>query len=174
MACFAAKGYAATTMADIEAAAGFVPRTGGTYRHFRSKRAILEAALAEQLAANAEALQPAAVTFEDWARVALEHLDRQRDLMRVLFRDLDQFPDLLAEVSEQLIHHTYRVVAERTAMVAPGVDAEAMAVVLIGALVNYKVIEALTGRPPADVSVDRVIGAWAQLYRLLLPEEGAR
>jgi len=40
---FVDKGYAATSIADIERAAGLAPRTGGFYRHFASK---------EQLAAD--------------------------------------------------------------------------------------------------------------------------
>ena len=56
-------------------------------------------------------------------------------------------------------------------------DGAAVSVVMTDAACRFigpPTFEALTGRPPADVSVDRVIGAWAQLYRLLLPEEGAR
>lgn len=34
---FLEKGYAKTSIADIEAAAGLAPRTGGFYRHFASK-----------------------------------------------------------------------------------------------------------------------------------------
>lgn len=164
MECFASKGYAATTMADIEAAAGFVPRTGGTYRHFRSKQAILEAAIDSHLAANHDALEPAPTSFADAARSALALLDEQHRLMRVLFRDLDQFPDLMARVVDQLIQRTYRLVADRTSAVAPSVDAEAVAAIMIGALVNYKVIEAMTGARPGDVSEERLVATWAHIY----------
>ena len=34
---FLKKGYSKTSIADIELAAGLAPRTGGFYRHFRSK-----------------------------------------------------------------------------------------------------------------------------------------
>lgn len=45
-----AKGYSATTIADIEAASGLTPGAGGTYRHFGSKREILHAAIDAALA----------------------------------------------------------------------------------------------------------------------------
>lgn len=166
--CFAEKGYAATTMADIEAAAGFVPRTGGTYRHFRSKLAILEAAVDDQLTRSEESLSSPPTSFEGAARQGLAQLDHQRDLIRVLFRDLDRFPDLLARVVERLIRSPYRVVAERNTAVTPDVDAEALAAVMIGSLVNYKVIEAMFGERPAGVSEERFVAAWAQLYAMAL------
>lgn len=170
MQCFGDKGYAATTMSEIEAAAGLVPRTGGTYRHFSSKQAILEAAIEDELAANDEVLAPVPETLEGAARDGLAQLDRQRNLTRVMFRDLDQFPDLMASVVERLIRGPYRLVAERTEAVAPGVDGEAMAAVMVGALVNYKVIEAMVGERPGGVDEDRLVTAWAHLYGLLLKD----
>jgi AcrR family transcriptional regulator len=170
MACFASKGYAATTMADIEEAAGFVPRTGGTYRHFKSKQAILEAAIDAHLAVNDDVLAPAPTSLEDAARDGLAQLDRQRELTRVLFRDLDRFPELMERVVDRLIQGPYRLVAERTAAVAPNVDAEAVAVLMIGALVNFKVIEALVGERPGGISEERLVDIWAKVYGLILKE----
>ena len=40
-ALFLKKGYAKTTVGDIESAAGLTPRAGGFYRHFKSKEALL-------------------------------------------------------------------------------------------------------------------------------------
>lgn len=40
-----AKGYSATTIADIEVASGLTPGARGNYRHFGSKREILDAAI---------------------------------------------------------------------------------------------------------------------------------
>src|SRR6185436_17801747 len=42
---FAARGYRGTTVGEIEAAAGLVPRSGGLYKHFRSKEEVLSAAI---------------------------------------------------------------------------------------------------------------------------------
>ncbi len=41
-----------------------------------------------------------------------------------------------------------------------------MATLLIGALVNVKVIEALGGTRPGAIDHDRLLTAWAHLYRL--------
>lgn len=166
--CFAEKGYSATTIADIEVAAGLSRGAGGTYRHFPSKQAMLEAAIDAELASNDEALAPVPTSLEHAARDGLEQLDRQRDLTRVLFRDLDRFPDLQRRVVERLVQGPYRVVAERTAAVAPGVDAEAVAVIMIGALVNVKVIEAMVGATPGGVSEQRLVATWARVYELIL------
>lgn len=169
MRCFADKGYAATTMADIEQAAGFQPRTGGTYRHFRSKFAILDAALDAELSARDEAAAAAssdAGSVLETARAALRTLDDQRDLMKVLFRDLDAFPELFERMSERLIQSTYRESADRIASLSsgsPGVDAEAIAAVTVGSLVNFKIIEAFTGRTPNDVDDERFAQAWAMI-----------
>src|SRR5690349_17475077 len=42
---FGRQGYTRTSVGEIEAAAGLVPRSGGLYKHFPSKRALLEAAV---------------------------------------------------------------------------------------------------------------------------------
>src|SRR4051794_41495878 len=49
---FGRQGYHATTIAQIEAAAGLSAGAGGLYRHFKSKRAVLEEGLNRQAAAG--------------------------------------------------------------------------------------------------------------------------
>src|ERR1700755_2526115 len=46
---FAAKGYAATSVADIQRASGLAPGSGALYKHFGSKRELLEAAVAHRI-----------------------------------------------------------------------------------------------------------------------------
>ncbi|WP_262402908.1 TetR/AcrR family transcriptional regulator [Actinomadura sp. CNU-125] len=46
---FAERGYAATSVAEIEAAAGLSPGAGGLYRHFRSKEEVLSSAIREHI-----------------------------------------------------------------------------------------------------------------------------
>ena len=49
MKMFAAKGYAATSVADIQRASGLAPGSGALYKHFGSKRELLEAAVAHRI-----------------------------------------------------------------------------------------------------------------------------
>lgn len=172
MRCFASKGYSSTTMADIEEAAGLKPGGGGTYRHFASKRAILDAVIDAALSDTDEVLAPPPTSLEAAACEALVQLDRHRDLMGLMLRDLDQFPDLQKKVIRRLVSGPIRLVAERTATVAPHLDSEALAVLLVGALVNVKVIEMLGGRSQIGVSQKRLVTAWAHLYRSSLTTTG--
>ena len=49
---FAAKGYAATSVADIQRASGLAPGSGALYKHFASKRELLEAPVSEVMDAS--------------------------------------------------------------------------------------------------------------------------
>lgn len=49
MRLFGEQGYKATSVAQIEKAAGLTPGSGGLYHHFRSKEALLEAGIDRQL-----------------------------------------------------------------------------------------------------------------------------
>lgn len=166
--CFASRGYAGTTIADIEAAAGFSPRAGGTYRHFKSKQAILEAAVERLLTMSDDELAPVPASPEEAARTALAQLDVLRDVTLMLFRALDEFPELLERVVDRLVTGPYRVVAERLAALAPGVDADAVVVLLLGGLNNYKLIEALVGHQPTGLNDDRLAAAWGFVYRAVV------
>ena len=106
---FGRQGYRATTIAQIESAAGLSPGAGGLYRHYRSKRALLEEGLRRQ-AAQGRGLAAflddpaglAALPLRDRlaavARAGLRRLEEERDVNRLLVRDLAAFPDLLAQV----------------------------------------------------------------------------
>lgn len=166
--CFAAKGYAATTIADIEVAAGLRPRCGGTYRHFPSKQAILEAAV-ERLVDDADmVLAPRHDTPHEAATAALGLLDRNRDARRLLFRDLDEFPELKAKVADRLIERSFRTAADSAAAYAPNADTEAMAAVMVASLSGFRVLGEILGRPPLGVSDERFTDAWAAAFEALL------
>ncbi len=100
--------------------------------------------------------------------MALDSMDQIRDLTRMVLRDLDQFPELLTPVVDRLLEGPVRAVSASMSNVAPGIDGDAMATLLVGALVNVKVIEALAGKRPAAVDEDRLIAAWSHLYQLVL------
>jgi AcrR family transcriptional regulator len=110
--CFASKGYAATTIADIEQAAGLSVGAGGTYRHFESKRAILEAVVDAAVSVPDDEIAPPSDDIEATAHEMLDYM--RADMMRIYFRDLDEFPDQRKRINERTIDTSYRRVADQS------------------------------------------------------------
>lgn len=174
--CFARKGYSGTTIADIERDAGYSPRAGGTYRHFRSKRALLEAVIDAAVEGNEAMLDemraspstapanasPARIA-EFIVRRALSELDKQAELFQIVFRDLDQFPDLLAKVRDGLGNATVAL-ARGLAASNPDIDAEALAVVAVGPTIDFKIKQHMLGFTPLGISEERFIAAWVKIF----------
>lgn len=180
MELFSAKGYAVTTVADIERRAGLQPRAGGMYRHFSSKEAVLVEGVRSQLQSlsslHAADGPVSNLDLHDllllFARVGLAQLAHQRSFHRILYRDLDAFPELLAEVEDQLVWSSARDLAGRFARMGKDglvreVDFEAVATIAVGALVNRSVIESTIG-VAAPVDDDRLVEAWADLFAVYL------
>src|SRR5438874_3318256 len=99
---FAANGYAATSVADIERAAGLKPGAGGLYSHFKSKRDVLAAAVASVVAvADSAYAAHAALPLTDVrseltviARGSLLLFDATGDWVRLRVKEGDNFPEL--------------------------------------------------------------------------------
>jgi AcrR family transcriptional regulator len=186
MRLFGEQGYAATTIAQIEAAAGLSPGSGSLYRHFPSKQALLAEGVRQQIAAGEELLSfisdPASfATFGLLerlvviARAGLRRLDQERDLTWLLVRDLARFPDLLAEMAQEEIEPVYRVVATWLAEQAgPGAaerDWPALAAVLVNATTHYWLLGDIFGEDPAGIDEDRYVAALAELAAALLQQD---
>jgi len=185
MALFAERGYAATTVADIERTAGLTPRASGMYRHFGSKQAVLEAGIADEVhqLQDLHAIDEGEakhLPLRDWltviGRVGLVQLANQRALIRVLYRDLEAFPVLLEAVKEGLIRSGYRDFAGRLRArqdrgeVRADLDVDVAAALVVGALVNHGVLVAMLDEPPAGVDEDRLLAAWVDMVeRMVAP-----
>lgn len=170
--CFAARGYAATTIADIERAAGLSVGAGGTYRHFPSKQAILEAVIDATVDVPDDEIAPPSSDIEATAHEMLDYM--RSDMLRIYLRDLDEFPEQRARINERMRNTSYRVVAERIAAGNPEIDAEAAAAVILGSLINFRVNEVLVGEHANGVDRDRFVTTWAAIYRSILDPEAAR
>jgi AcrR family transcriptional regulator len=192
MELFGKQGFKATTIAQIEAAAGLSAGSGGLYRHFRTKRDLLEQGLRQQVAAGAglvsfiegaaaPAGQPLPHRLVAVARAGLRRLEQERDVNRLLLRDLADFPDLLAIFRHQELDHLFDVLvawlrreSERPAAApahdgvtpsapAVDVDVEAVAAVLISAISHYWVLTDVFGEHPMRIGEDRYLTAVATL-----------
>jgi AcrR family transcriptional regulator len=106
MQLFGEQGYAGTRVGQIEAAAGLSRGAGGLYRHFPSKKAVLEAGISRAIETGTDLVglidDPSAFSALPLegrlllvAQAALRRLEHDRDLNRLVCRDLAQFPDLL-------------------------------------------------------------------------------
>jgi AcrR family transcriptional regulator len=174
---FGRQGYHATTIAQIEAAAGLSAGAGGLYRHFKSKRALLEEGLARQAAAGRTLLDDLAHTsalsprdrFLAVARAGLARLEEERDVNRLLLRDLAAFPDLLDFVRENELRRVHLAVTAFLHRELPEAeDPEALAAVVMAAVSHYWIMaDVFGGDHPHGVDTERFLRA---LVRLVVPE----
>lgn len=186
MRLFAVRGYDQTSIADIQAEAGLAPGSGAMYKHFPSKEAVLHAGL-ESFIAEAERGRDAIRQFPPESANALELLAsgvldsfaRDRDMVRIVWRDLDRFPKLQERVREQRIQATFPVLARwLEGQTKLGHfrehDSAATAAVLLSSLVMYGVFDAVMGAALGKVSKHRFLRAWIELARHGLdPRQGA-
>lgn len=185
MRLFGEQGYAATTVAQIEAAAGLSPGSGSLYRHFPSKQALLAEGVRQQIAAGEQLLSfiadPASFAtlglserLEVIARAGLRRLDQERDLTRLVVRDLARFPDLLTETGQDEIVPVYRVVAawlaEQAGSQAPERDWLALAAVAVNATTHFWLLGDIFGQDPAGIGEDRYVAALAELWTGVLQD----
>jgi AcrR family transcriptional regulator len=183
---FAERGYAATSVAEIEAASGLSPGAGGLYRHFKSKYEVLAAAMNEHAARTraqiAETLAEFGVVdtstgieerLARLCRAGLAKVREERELTRVFFRDLGQFPELVATVREGLLQPMFDAITTwfhaQPEYAGATADWPAIGAVLGGAVVQYQLFEETVGEPPGRVERDRFVTSWVHLALGLLP-----
>jgi AcrR family transcriptional regulator len=178
MELFGTQGYAATTIAQIEAAAGLSPGSGGLYKHFRSKEALLEAGVRErietpdaldELFAAAAGAPNGRAALRLIADAGMRRLESERDLNRILVRDLARFPRLLALFREGEMARVHRGLA--AAMQAMGIPAaEAVSLVLIAAVSDYWLLaDIFGGTHPLGVGREAFLDTLADLAAATIP-----
>ncbi|MDZ4826222.1 MAG: TetR/AcrR family transcriptional regulator [Actinomycetota bacterium] len=175
---FAQQGFRETTVGDIEAAAGLVPRRGGLYNHFESKEALLVAAVERHVRQIDEiAVLMDGAAFEVDLRTELTFLARwviaehrhEEPLLAILQRDGERFPELRDLVGDKIVERGYRqgetwLRRKIAAGGFPDYDAEAVIVVALGSLVAYAAQEKMLGGPPLGVDEDRFVATWVEAW----------
>lgn len=183
---FAERGFRDTTVGDIEGAAGLQPRRGALYHYFPTKQSFLEAAVETHLSMIEAGLRDMdelpgldmhteAMLMGRWF---LAELDAERYLVRLLERDGDRVPAIRDVVRERIIDAGHRRVAllvrRRLGQHAGGVDTEALAALVIGALANHRRVSWTYGAPPLGLDDDRLLTAWVETLATLVETIRAR
>ncbi len=186
---FAERGFCATSVGDIESAAGLQPRRGALYKHFPSKHALLEAAVRSHLdnaaagatrisdlaslgdlRADPEGLRPTVLALGRWF---LQEMDRLKELTRLLEHDGQRMADLTAEVKTGIVDLSYRTAASLITAIAPATqDPEATALLVLGPLVAHRRTAWTFGSPALDLDDDRVLTAWCESTLVMLDPTG--
>jgi AcrR family transcriptional regulator len=177
MRLFAERGFGATSVADIESAVGLQPSRGGLYKHFANKLDLLETAVrrclddAATVAVSVDSIDvagvapdPAAIrgTVVALGSLFLDEMDSLEELTRVLEHDAKRLPELTAAVKSRMVDLSYASATRLVAEVAPHLrDPQAVAVVALGSLVAARRTLWTFGAPPASVSDERLLDAWA-------------
>jgi AcrR family transcriptional regulator len=170
---FAERGYASTSVADVQVACGLTGGSGALYKHFSSKRALLEAVVGRHLETLAHGARDVASDPPQDPRAflrvvgasVLHGIERDRDLIRIIFRDLDAFPELLEEIWEGVLDNLYRglrewIERERSSGRIDVDDPAATASVLLASLTYYQILDSLIGRVPGGIERERYVDAW--------------
>jgi AcrR family transcriptional regulator len=182
---FAANGFTGTTVGDIEQAAGLAPRAGGLYRHFRSKEEVLSAAIdrhvreMERIREHMDVM-PLGDTRAELtlaARWALSELRAEQLVMKVVQKDGDRFPELVAEVHERIIapgHAQAARMFERVFAEARISDRSprAVAAVALGSLVGYVIEQTMFGVEPGGIPDDEFTEAWVDTWQTFIRGAG--
>ncbi|WP_090769558.1 TetR/AcrR family transcriptional regulator [Nonomuraea maritima] len=183
---FAERGYAATSVAEIEAASGLSPGAGGLYRHFKSKYEVLAAAINEHAArtrvqvaaslAELNAMESSVALEERLAhvcRAGLAKVREESELTRVFFRDLSQFPELVTVVRQGLLQPMFDAIVTWFQRQPEYRDADldwtGVAAVLGGSVVHYRLFQETVGEMPGYAEKDAFVAAWVRLAVGLLP-----
>ena len=184
---FLRQGFAGTTVTQIEAAAELSPGSGSFYRHFRSKHVVLRAVVdreVERIDAERQ-LGPepdetggdvrAALTLELEQR--LDNLRRIQPLMLLVAREREHLDASADNLGDLLVARNLKLRAERLAAwmdagALPARDPDALAAVVLHALVGYHLSATFFGRPSGGLTADAIV---ATLVDLVVggPDHGA-
>ena len=178
---FGERGYKGSAISAIEERAGLSPGAGGLYRHFSSKRELLEAALepvleSVQFLEQARKLLPLADLRSELtvlARGGLAGIAASRPLLRIIERDPNMIPELRERVRVEVIERGYGLTADIIRDLAHAHElptpsnVEALARMATGTLINF-VREAEIYGSDMTTDSEQLIDAWVDVVHTYL------
>lgn len=175
MRLFSERGYAATSIARIEEAAGLTPGAGGLYHHFKSKEAVLAAGIQRQLERLGAlrrirkvlgSLGDLRAELTLTARYFLAELDNESELLRILASDVRNRPQVLIAAAEELVSSTLADFAgwirEEAEREVPDQEARAIAVFGLGSLLSSRLLRDVLG-VPVPIADETLVETWVQM-----------
>jgi AcrR family transcriptional regulator len=177
---FSERGYATTSVARIEAAAGLSAGAGGLYHHFKSKEAVLAAGIERQLS-RLDALRDIRRMLTPLgdlkseltlvARYILAELDSESELLRILATEARSRPQLLTTALDQLVNSTFEGfatwIAERAERPMPEVSPRTIATLGLGSLLSSRLLRDVFG-VPSPVDDEALVDGWVRLMMAAL------
>lgn len=175
---FTERGFAGTTVTEIERAASLAAGSGSFYRHFSSKVDVLRAAVDREVerADDERDLGPEPADTGGDPRFALalelqrrlDNLRRLRPLMLVLARERDHLGASRDHLDALLVARNLSVRSQRLARwmdegSIPKRDPEALAATILSTLVDYRLAADYFGSPPPALDDERLIAMLVEL-----------
>ncbi len=174
MRLFSEQGYQATSITQIEKAAGLVPGCGALYNHFKSKDAVLIAGIDRQLDRR-RAMHDISALFAGQGdlhteltllgRYLLSVLDQESELLQVIARSIAA-SSRLTDAYAALIESLYSQLADWINVCAPNLgpgSAKRLAVVGINALIGKRATRIVFAAPGIDTPDDEYIADWTAM-----------
>lgn len=173
---FARQGYSATSVADIQPACGLSPGSGALYKHFASKKALLQEATrrhVEQMDAmrdEYDRTRPSDTksALRQGAEQIWASIDNNSQLLRVMLREPEALEDMIDELWSAIAANAYQrtaraLSAAKDAGASQVDDPQATSTVLVAALAYLPIVQLLIRRTPGKLDADRFREAWLRL-----------
>jgi AcrR family transcriptional regulator len=173
MRLFGQQGYEATSVAQIEAAAGLAPGSGALYHHFKSKEAVLDAGVDRQLDRR-HAMRDIRALFAGLGdlrseltmlgRYVLAVLDEETQLLQVAARTPSKRSTRLNNAYAALVDGLNAEVADWITSWVPGIsghDASTVGAVAVNSLLGKRAASALFHAP--ETPDERYIAEWTEM-----------
>ncbi len=178
---FAKQGFEATSTAQIERAAGLSPRSGGMYKHFRSKEQLLDVALAQrmqEITALPERLDLGPLTdlrseLTLIAHWGLAELARERELALIVMKEGNRLPAFREAFRDAIVRPGHALATEVLSRYSASHDVEfddieALGEVLCSALVGFALQGFMFGKDFVDISDERYAAAHVEVAMALV------
>jgi AcrR family transcriptional regulator len=176
MRLFGEQGYRATSVAQIEAAAGLAPGSGALYHHFKSKQALLEAGIDRQLDRR-RAMRDIRALFAGLGdlrseltmlgRYVLSVLDEESQLLQIASRTPSTDSTRLGDAYAALFDGLYAELADWVSNWIPTIgerDAMVLSTIAVNALVGKRATSAWFRAPEAEISDEQYIAEWTATF----------